>query len=57
MSSTVLKEGTIVILPACYCGEPGCTENNPCKDCMDICSTFELTENTVAKYKGQVQDQ
>ena len=55
-SESVLKKGEIVTLLTSYCDEGStyCTDQYPCKECIPMCNTFELTENVIATYKGQV---
>jgi hypothetical protein len=54
MSTSTLQKGQIVTLLTSYCGDKGCTDRHPCKECIPMCNTFELTGKVIAKYKGQV---
>lgn len=58
MSTTILEKGEIVTLLTSYCGEDNkdCTDRHPCKDCIPMCNTFELTEKVIAIYTGQVDE-
>ncbi len=56
MASTILEQGTIVTLLTSYCGDDDaeCTDRKPCRECMEMCNTFEIREPVVADYKGEV---
>jgi len=56
MSTTILEKGEIVTLLTSYCGEDNKdrTDRHPCKDCIPMCNTFELTSSAAATYAGQV---
>lgn len=58
MSTSVLKEGTVVTLLTSYCGDDNkdCTDTYLCKECIPMCNTFEITNKVVVVYKGQVGD-
>jgi len=37
-----------------YCEEnnpQGCTDNNPCKQCLDMCNVFDIDLSTTHYYK------
>ncbi len=55
-SESVLKKGEIVTLLTSYCDDDSadCTDQYPCKECIAMCNTYELTEKVIATYKGQV---
>ena len=56
MKTDTLIKGTVVTLLTSYCGDSskGCTNKNPCKECVEMCNTFVLVDNVKAKYTGQV---
>jgi len=58
MSDALLPKGTIVTLLTSYCGDDseGCTNRQPCGECLEMCNTYEIRESVVADYKGQVCD-
>lgn len=51
---------TRVVAIASYCEEDndeGCTDNNPCKECLDMCNVFDINlSDTHYKYVGMFGD-
>ena len=56
MSEYVIPKGTIVTLLTSFCGNEftDCTDSNPCRECVNMCNTYEMKSNTWAIYRGQV---
>lgn len=56
ISSSLLEKGEIITILTSYCGGDNkkCTNRHPCKYCIPMCNTFELTAEVVAEYSGQV---
>lgn len=44
-----------ILVLASYCGDDNehCTDDNPCKECLDMCNVFEINlSDTKYKYVG-----
>jgi hypothetical protein len=56
MNTRTLPKGTVVTLLASYCQGDDCTDKEPCRECLKMCNIFEITNDVVADYKGQVDE-
>lgn len=52
---STLREGSLVLLLASYCGDEDkeCNERNPCDCCLSMCNTFRLYEGAEVTYEGE----
>ena len=42
-----------VLILASYCGaedDNGCTDRNPCRECLDMCNVFDIPSSEVMKH-------
>lgn len=43
-----------VLILASYCGiedKNGCTDTNPCKECLEMCNVFEIPSETIQRHE------